>query len=45
MKNAVRFAHGLFNFTYFHFSVVSFAMKLKDANDKSHQNIIVFCDQ
>ena len=45
MKNAVRFAHVPFDFISFYLFVLTFVMKLKDANYKSHWNNWVFCDQ
>ena len=44
-KNTVRFAHVPFNFISLYLFVLTFAMKLKNANYKSHWNILVFCDQ
>ena len=44
-KNGVRFAHDLLDFSSFWLFVLNFAMKLKDANCKSHWNILVFCEQ
>ena len=44
-KNAVRFAHVLFGFISFYLFVLNFAMKLKNANHKSHWNNLVFIDQ
>ena len=42
MKNAIRFAHVMFDFISFYLFVLSLAMKLKHANCKSHGNILVF---
>ena len=44
-KNTVRFEHAPFNFVSVYLFVLTFAMKLKDVNYKSHSNISVFCDQ
>ena len=44
-KCAVRFAHILFYFISFYLSAHNFAMKLKDANYRSHWNILEFRDQ
>ena len=45
MKNTVRFAHILFNFISLYLLVLTFVMKLKDANYKSHWTILVLFDQ
>ena len=44
-KYAVRYAHFSFDFISVYLFVFTFAMKLKDLNYKSHQNILVSCDQ
>ena len=45
MKNIVKFAHALFDFISLYLFALTFAMKLKDANYKSHWKILLFCDQ
>ena len=44
-KNAARFAHVLCDFISLYLIVVTFAMRLKSDNHKSHWNILVFYDQ
>ena len=45
MKNTVRFARVLFDLISLYLFVLTFTMKLKDANYKSHRNILLFSDQ
>ena len=44
-KNTVRFAHVPCDFISLYLIVLTFAMRLKSANYKSHWNILVFYDQ
>ena len=43
--NTVRFAYVPFNFISLYLFVLTFAMKLKDANYKSHWDTLALCDQ
>ena len=44
-KSTVRFAYVVFNSISVYLFVITFAIKSKYANYKSHWNILVFCDQ
>ena len=41
-RNTLRFAHVLCNFISLYLIVLTFAMRLKNANNKSHWNTVVF---
>ena len=45
MKNTVNFAHLSFSFILLYFFVLTFVIKLKSANYKSHWNILVIYNQ
>ena len=43
-KNAVRFASDPWDFISLYLILLTFAMRLKSANGKSHWNVLIFCD-